>query len=218
MSKELTAKEKWTAIWHAKQIPNGEKLVAYLHTIFGFTPEAPKLDEGGNEELLSFDLQRHSEKYRRSPNQGGNIDPRFIVLHDAYGTWQGTIAWILKKVSKVSYHYLIDVDGSRIQFVWDSKRAYHAGKSYWKGYTNLNAYSIGIAFTGNGRNVTDAEIDSCARKCIELIKKFPKMQSNPLEEVVITHKHIAPKRKIDTTHSNWQRVIQRIKEIRQNER
>ena len=45
----------------------------------------------------------------------------------------------LKNVkSKVSCHYLINRKGSVIQMVKDNYVAWHAGKSKWKNFINLN--------------------------------------------------------------------------------
>lgn len=158
---------------------------------------------------------KHEEKYNKSPNQGGFINPQFIILHDACGSWSGSIAWILNDKSDVSYHYLIHTDGSRVQFVHDRKRAWHAGKSTWKGLSDLNTHSVGVAFTGDTRKraTTFEEIDSCAQKCVYLINKFELMQGRKIEDVVLTHEMIAPKRKTDTSPDTYFKVVERIKEL-----
>lgn len=153
----------------------------------------------------------YQETTRLSPHKGGKIRPKFIVLHHSAGSFSGTVNWILDKKSKVSYHYVIDPDtGDRVQMVWDSRKAWHAGKSEWKGYRGLNSYSIGIAFSGNTnkRTVEDFEIDSVAKKCIYLMRKF----DLKLEDIV-THKMIAPRRKNDCSDETYHRVIKRIREI-----
>ena len=45
--------------------------------------------------------------------------------------------------SKVSCHYLISRNGSVIQMVNEKNIAWHAGKSRWKNYVNLNKNSLG---------------------------------------------------------------------------
>ena len=168
-----------------------------------------------HEEKLSKKLTKHAEKYRRSPNQSGNISPEYLVLHDSYGSFMSSFWWILDAKSDVSYHYMVDTDGSRTQFVWDNKKAWHAGRSLWKGIRGLNSKSIGLAFSGNThkREVTELEIDSMARKIIYLIDKFPKLQNRPIEDVVISHQMISPKRKTDTAPSTRLKVIEKVKEL-----
>ena len=46
--------------------------------------------------------------------------------------------------SKVNCHYLINRKGQIIKMVEDINIAWHAGKSKWKNFTNLNNTSIGI--------------------------------------------------------------------------
>jgi len=152
----------------------------------------------------------YDEVYKASPNQSGSIRPKFIVLHHSIGSHNGTKSWILNKASQVSYHYLIAPDGSRTQFVYDKKRAWHAGRSSWKGVSGLNGHSVGISFYGdtNKRTPSSVEIDSAAKKCKYLMDKFGFGVEN-----VITHKMISPGRKNDPSDETYQKVIDRIKEL-----
>lgn len=149
----------------------------------------------------------YSEKFLRSPNQSGKIAPKFIVLHDSEGSFVGGVDWIRQFVSRVSYHYLIDTDGSRVQFVWDTRRAWHAGKSKWLGYNGLNSYSVGVALSGDTRKryAKEAEIDSMARKVIYLLRKFGLSRN-----AVVTHEMISPGRKTDTSQTTYKRVKERV--------
>jgi N-acetyl-anhydromuramyl-L-alanine amidase AmpD len=96
--------------------------------------------------------------------------------------------------------------------VFDSKKAWHAGKSKWKGYVGLNRWSVSIAFSGDTykREVSNIEIDSCAKKCIYLMQKF-----DLKIEDIITHEMIAPGRKNDPAPAIYNRVIARIKYLLQ---
>ena len=51
---------------------------------------------------------------------------------------------------KVSCHYLISRNGRIIQMVKEKNIAWHAGKSKWKQFKNLNNYSIGIELVNKG--------------------------------------------------------------------
>ena len=84
-----------------------------------------------------------------SPNCSKTIRPnkdiKFIIIH--YTGMQSEIESIkrLKNTkSKVSCHYLINRKGLVFQMVKDNKVAWHAGKSKWKAFRNLNENSIGI--------------------------------------------------------------------------
>ena len=152
----------------------------------------------------------YPEVYKPSPNKSGTIKPRFIVLHHSSGSHDGTRSWILNPSSEVSYHYLIAADGSRTQFVYDTKRAWHAGRSKWDGISGLNGYSVGVSFYGNTHTRTPSvvEIDSAAKKCIYLMKKF-----NIGIDGIVTHKMVSPGRKDDPSDETYDLVIARIKTI-----
>tara|TARA_R110002020_G_scaffold7330_10_gene30947 strand:+ start:1139 stop:1771 length:633 start_codon:yes stop_codon:yes gene_type:complete len=152
----------------------------------------------------------YPEVYKASPNQSGPIKPKYVILHHSSGSHDGTRSWILNAASKVSYHYLIAADGSRTQFVYDKKRAWHAGRSSWKGVSGLNGHSVGISFYGdtNKRTPSAVEIDSAAKKCKYLMDKFDLGIDN-----ILTHEMIAPNRKNDTSNETYQMVINRIKEL-----
>lgn len=152
----------------------------------------------------------YPEVYKASPNQSGAIKPKYVILHHSSGSHDGTRSWILNAASKVSYHYLIAPDGSRTQFVYDKKRAWHSGRSSWKGVSGLNGHSVGISFYGdtNKRTPSAVEIDSAAKKCKYLMDKFGFGIEN-----ILTHKMIAPNRKNDPSDETYQKVINRIKEL-----
>ena len=56
----------------------------------------------------------------------------------------------LKKKSKVSCHYLISRNGVIYKLVDAKKIAWHAGKSKWKNFKNLNNKSIGVELQNKG--------------------------------------------------------------------
>ena len=76
---------------------------------------------------------------------------KFVIIH--YTGMQSEIESInrLKNPnSKVSCHYLINRKGKIIRMVEDKNIAWHAGKSKWKNYKNLNNKSIGIELVNRG--------------------------------------------------------------------
>tara|TARA_A100001015_G_scaffold297969_1_gene380090 strand:- start:114 stop:737 length:624 start_codon:yes stop_codon:yes gene_type:complete len=99
--------------------------------------------------------------------------------------------------SKVSCHYLILRNGAIIQMIKDRYVAWHAGKSKWKKYVNLNANSIGIELTNKGheygyQNFTNKQISSLIQLCKKIKKKYAIKTEN-----FLGHSDIAPLRKID---------------------
>ena len=78
-------------------------------------------------------------------------DINFIIIH--YTGMQSEVAAIkrLKSLkSKVSCHYLINRKGKITQMVDDRYIAWHAGKSRWKNFINLNKNSLGIELINKG--------------------------------------------------------------------
>ena len=78
---------------------------------------------------------------------------------------------------KVSCHYLINRKGQVVRMVKDINIAWHAGKSKWKKYSNLNKNSIGIELVNKGhklgyQNFTNSQITSLIFLCKKLKKKI----------------------------------------------
>lgn len=89
--------------------------------------------------------------FRATPNQGGTITPRWLVMHyTAGGSAAESISWLANPDAKASAHIVIGRDGSVTQMVDFNRRAWHAGDSTWKGVDGLNGHSIGIELDGYG--------------------------------------------------------------------
>ena len=87
--------------------------------------------------------------------------------------------------SKVSCHYLIDRSGKTYRLVKDNKVAWHAGKSKWKSFVNLNYNSIGIELVNKGHDhgyqkYPNIQIKKLIELCFYLKKKFSIDNSNIL--------------------------------------
>jgi N-acetylmuramoyl-L-alanine amidase len=86
-----------------------------------------------------------------SPNFGSEIQHEFLVIHYTAGRdAQSAINWLIDPERKVSAHLVIGRDGSITQLVPFDKIAWHAGRSEWKGFINLNQYSLGIELDNAG--------------------------------------------------------------------
>ena len=134
----------------------------------------------------------HSKKRRKFK------DIRIIVLH--YTGMQSKIESIKRLVnpkSKVSCHYLIDRKGKIIKLLDDNKIAWHAGKSRWKNFTNLNKNSLGIELVNKGhqhgyQKYPKIQIKQLIKLCTHLKKKYKINNKN-----IVGHSDIAPLRKKD---------------------
>lgn len=90
-------------------------------------------------------------KFVRTNNMGGEIEPKFIVLHFTSGwSFDGDVATLSQDGTKVSAHLVIGRDGELTQIVPFNRKAWHAGPSKSHGYTDLNAHSIGIEVSNIG--------------------------------------------------------------------
>jgi len=137
-----------------------------------------------------------------SPNYNNSLriprDIKFVIIH--YTGMQSEIESIkrLKDTKyKVSCHYLVNRKGKIIQMVNDRNIAWHAGKSQWGRFVNLNKNSIGIELINRGhefgyQNFTSEQINSLLKLCKTLKKKYSIKKEN-----FLGHSDIAPLRKID---------------------
>jgi N-acetyl-anhydromuramyl-L-alanine amidase AmpD len=136
---------------------------------------------------------------KSSPNCNGrgSHTPSIIVLHcDASDNVSATLSWLASKESKVSYHVVIDRDGTAYEVVPVGKRAWHAGVSSFAGITDVNSHSIGLSFANknDGKEpYTAAQVESARVLCREWMKAFPKIT----KDRITTHALIAPTRKTD---------------------
>ena len=149
---------------------------------------------------------------KQSPNvnQGRTIKPEGIVLHHTAGSYLGSVAWCLNPNAKVSYHCIVDLNGERTILVQDNQRAWHAGKSTFKGRSDCNNFMLGIAVSGdtNNRELTHEESISIAEWCVDKMKKH----GFGLNEIT-THREVSPNRKNDVDIRAYVRIMHEIREI-----
>jgi len=92
---------------------------------------------------------------------------------------------------QVSSHFYIQRTGQLWQFVDCCQRAWHAGKSHFRGRDNCNDHSIGIELEGlEGDTFEAAQYETLAAVCGALAVRYPIAH-------VAGHQHIAPGRKSD---------------------
>ena len=142
------------------------------------------------------------QKFDLSPNfsmkRNSKKSVKFVIIH--YTGMQSEIESINRlkdKNSLVSCHYLINRAGKVTLIVPENKVAWHAGKSKWKNFKDLNKYSIGIELVNKGhkfgyQNFTNLQIKCLIHICKRLKKKYNIKSSN-----FLGHSDIAPLRKID---------------------
>jgi N-acetylmuramoyl-L-alanine amidase len=99
--------------------------------------------------------------------------------------------------AKVSAHYLVAEDGQILRMVAEDKRAWHAGRSYWRAVSNVNSVSIGIELVNPGhefgyRPFSEEQMDALIPLVSEIVGRHDIAPSN-----VVGHSDIAPSRKQD---------------------
>lgn len=136
---------------------------------------------------------------RPSPNHDERARPiSMIVLHytDMLSA-QEAIARLCDPQSGVSAHYLVSRSGEIVRMVPEERRAWHAGRSYWRGQTRLNHDSIGIELDNPGHlngyvPFTDAQIEALVPLIADIKKRHGITRGN-----IVGHSDIAPARKRD---------------------
>lgn len=132
-----------------------------------------------------------------------NFDERgapisIIVLHyTGMKDAESAIARLRDPEAKVSSHYLVAEDGTILRLVNEDKRAWHAGKSYWRGNTDINSTSIGIEIVNPGHEFgyppfPEVQIASVIPLVADIKQRYNITRGN-----VVGHSDIAPARKQD---------------------
>jgi N-acetylmuramoyl-L-alanine amidase len=147
-----------------------------------------------------------------SPNHGERVDraaPDSIILHyTGMPSEEAAISWLCNPDSQVSSHYLVRENGDVVQMVPESRRAWHAGKSFWAGATDMNSRSIGIEIANAGHpslpDYPQKQIEAVAQLCLDCAKRW-----SITPDRVLAHSDIAPVRKVDPgEHFPWAQLHQ----------
>ena len=159
-----------------------------------------------------------------SANLSPGNRPRLVVLHySVSGTAGPALNWLRRSRSGVSAHLLIDRDGRITQLVPFDYKAWHAGRSRWRGEIGLNGKSIGIELVnwgplrrgpdGHWRSVSSRRVPSDQVETLSRDRgswhRYGERQIQTLARVlhalraaypiaeVVGHQDIAPGRKTD---------------------
>lgn len=87
-----------------------------------------------------------------TPNMGGPIRPRFLIVHYTAGTsTAGALSWLANPAARASAHLVVGREGAVHQMVPFDRCAWHAGRSRWGEIVGLNRCSIGVELVNAGR-------------------------------------------------------------------
>ncbi|MBT2132887.1 N-acetylmuramoyl-L-alanine amidase [Croceibacterium sp. LX-88] len=121
-----------------------------------------------------------------------------VVLHyTEMESAEASIARLTDPEAKVSAHYLIGEDGEVVRLVPETKRAWHAGASYWRGIRDVNSASIGIELQHPGhalgyREFAEEQIEALVPLLHRIVREYNIPRAN-----VVAHSDVAPARKTD---------------------
>ena len=149
--------------------------------------------------------------HREAPSP--NWDTRALPVSMAVLHYTGmpivveALARMCDPVGKVSAHYMIDEDGIVTRLVAEDKRAWHAGRSYWRGVTDVNSASLGIELVNPGhewgyRRFPEAQMEALVPLLAGMLKRHNIPSAN-----VVGHSDVAPARKEDPGELfQWERL------------
>jgi N-acetylmuramoyl-L-alanine amidase len=124
-----------------------------------------------------------------------------IIIHSMGEQIGGQDAAAFLESVGLSAHYLVKPDGTVIETVDPSKRAYHAGESEHLGETDLNSSYIGIEVLVRGDHTyssfkeaikkpdtfTEAQYEACEKLCKYLKARFTRIN----EQQFVTHSQVS---------------------------
>ena len=136
-----------------------------------------------------------------SPNhdeRAGGRKPDMILLHyTGMQDAQAALERLCNVESKVSAHYLVFEDGRVVQMVPESRRAWHAGKSFWAGETDINSCSIGIEIANPGHDYGYPDFPKRQIAAVTALCRGIASRNTIPPTRVLAHSDVAPSRKRD---------------------
>ena len=124
--------------------------------------------------------------------------PDMLVLHyTGMRTGEAALARLCDPAAEVSAHYMVEEDGRIFRLVAEERRAWHAGRSFWKGEEGVNHASIGIEIVNPGhefgyRPFPEAQIAAVIALVADIRTRWEIEDSR-----ILGHSDVAPARKED---------------------
>jgi N-acetylmuramoyl-L-alanine amidase len=147
-----------------------------------------------------------------SPNHGPRVPGTtvdMLVLHYTGMPGAGIALDRLRDpAAEVSAHYCVGEDGGVVRLVDESRRAWHAGISWWRGRTDINNRSIGVEIVNPGhefgyRPFPEAQMAAVEALCRDILDRHPAIAPRD----VVGHADVAPWRKEDPGELfDWRRL------------
>lgn len=136
-----------------------------------------------------------------SPNteqRRGGAKPDILLLHyTGMASFARAVDWLARPESRVSCHYVVDVDGTIVQMVAEADRAWHAGVSCWAGDTDVNSLSIGIEIHNPGHDLGYPDFPALQMMAVAALCRDIAARWHIPAHRILAHSDVAPARKID---------------------
>lgn len=133
--------------------------------------------EGKGFEISSY----YSPRNRERPPRTGT---EYIILHTTEGPDRGSLNKVRRNGEA---HYFITTNGHVYRIISKERVAFHAGRSMWRGKTDIDNCSIGIEVVGyHNKNITTAQYQALR----ELLRQLQAIYRIP-DERVLTHSMVA---------------------------
>lgn len=153
---------------------------------------------------LEIDVRRFTELESLSPNLTPGRNERLgVVFHHSVLSFAETIEFMSKPENVVSYHCVIDGNGTRCRLALDDAIAHHAGVSTFRGREGCNRFMLGCAFAGD-TNKDPLTADQLASMLDWLTPRWNRYQWSL--DWMTDHRQVAPGRKDDLKPEEWERV------------
>ena len=136
-----------------------------------------------------------------SPNHGERrnfLRADSIILHyTGMATADSAISLLRDPTTEVSSHYVVEEDGRIVQLVPESRRAWHAGISCWRGERDMNSASIGVEICNPGHEGGSPPFPARQIEAVIALCRDIATRCVIRPERVLAHSDIAPARKRD---------------------
>jgi N-acetylmuramoyl-L-alanine amidase len=138
---------------------------------------------------------------RPSPNHdqrpGDGVIDMLILHYTGMRTAAEALDRLCSPAAKVSAHYVVDEDGTLRRLVPETRRAWHAGVSFWAGRRDINGASIGIEIVNPGhefgyRPFSEPQMAALEALAQDILRRHPIPA-----RFVLGHSDVAPQRKTD---------------------
>ena len=109
----------------------------------------------------------------------------------------GALARLTDPAAKVSAHYVVAEDGQVFALVDEDARAWHAGRSWWRGIADVNSASVGIEIVNPGHEFGYRPFPAPQMDAVEHLLAGIVARHRIVPAMVVGHSDIAPARKDD---------------------